>query len=241
MTILEKYSDEEFINIVKNSKSYREVLYKLGYSYYSGTSYDKIKNRINILDIDVSHFKTKKGTKRTVENVFIENSTANQSVLRRWYKKGNYTPYVCSICRHKPIWQGKDLTLVLDHINGNNTDDRLENLRWVCPNCNSQLETTCRSKNKHKKKYFCIDCGKEVQYRSNRCKECDLKYRMLNRKELPIKREDLKCLIRTIPFINIGKQFGVSDNAIRKWCKRYNLPYKPTEIKKYSDEEWIDL
>jgi len=41
-----------------------------------------------------------------------------------------------------PEWQNKPLTLILDHINGNNKDHRLENLRWVCPNCNQQLETT---------------------------------------------------------------------------------------------------
>ena len=41
-----------------------------------------------------------------------------------------------------PIWQGKPLTLILDHKNGNNRDNRLENLHWVCPNCNQQLPTT---------------------------------------------------------------------------------------------------
>jgi uncharacterized protein YjcR len=45
-------------------------------------------------------------------------------------------------------------------------------------------------------------------------------------------------LIRTIPFTKIGEKFGISDNAIRKWCDSYNLPRKSTEIKKYTDEEW---
>ena len=69
-------------------------------------------------------------------------STINQKTLRRWYKKGNYTEYKCSICGLLPVWQNKELTLILDHINGLNNDDRLENLRWVCPNCNMQLPTT---------------------------------------------------------------------------------------------------
>jgi len=67
--------------------------------------------------------------------------------LRNWYKKGNYTKYECSICGQEPFWNGKELTLILDHINGVHTDDRLENLRWVCPNCNYQLDTT-NGKNK---------------------------------------------------------------------------------------------
>ena len=75
--------------------------------------------------------------------MFVENSTANQTTLRRWYEKENIE-YKCSICGQLPFWQNKPLTLILDHINGHNHDDRLENLRWVCPNCNQQLETHCK-------------------------------------------------------------------------------------------------
>ncbi|MBP3801351.1 MAG: HNH endonuclease [Clostridia bacterium] len=74
--------------------------------------------------------------------MFIENFTADQKTLRDWYLKGKYTEYKCDICGLEPFWNGKELTLILDHINGHNHDDRLENLRWVCPNCNQQLPTT---------------------------------------------------------------------------------------------------
>ena len=50
--------------------------------------------------------------------------------------------------------------------------------------------------------------------------------------------QELKQLIRTLPFTKIGEKFGVSDNAIRKWCKVENLPSKVSEIKKYSDADW---
>lgn len=56
-----------------------------------------------------------------------------------------------------------------------------------------------------------------------------------------ISREELKQMIRTMSFLAIGKELGVSDNAIRKWCKKYNLPYKKKDIKSYSDEEWGQL
>ena len=52
-------------------------------------------------------------------------------------------------------------------------------------------------------------------------------------------REELKEMIRTMPFTAIGKKYGVTDNAIRKWCDSYNLPRKSSEIKKYSEEEWV--
>lgn len=54
-------------------------------------------------------------------------------------------------------------------------------------------------------------------------------------------RNELKQLIRTTSFLQIGKKFGVSDNTIRKWCKNFDLPYKVHEIKKYTDEEWNSL
>ena len=57
----------------------------------------------------------------------------------------------------------------------------------------------------------------------------------------PASREELKKLIREESFVAIGKNFGVSDNAIRKWCINYNLPTRKKDIKSYSDEEWINI
>ena len=53
-----------------------------------------------------------------------------------------------------------------------------------------------------------------------------------------VNREELKSMIRNMSFVQIGKHFNVSDNAIRKWCDKYHLPRKTTEIRKYTDEEW---
>lgn len=87
-------------------------------------------------------------------------------------------------------------------------------------------------------KYYCVDCGKEIWRGSTRCIECNAKH---SQKELEISKEELKKLIRTLPFTTIGKQFNVSDNAIRKWCDKYNLPRTKKEIKNYSDEEWASI
>lgn len=87
-------------------------------------------------------------------------------------------------------------------------------------------------------KTYCRDCGIEIAKGSMRCAKCENIHRHQN---TPITREELKKLIRTTPFTRIGAKYGVSDNAIRKWCDKHNLPRKASEIKKYSDEEWEKL
>jgi Zn finger protein HypA/HybF involved in hydrogenase expression len=82
---------------------------------------------------------------------------------------------------------------------------------------------------------FCIDCGAPITKESLRCGKCNA---LNNRVAKRPNREQLKQLIRTTSFLSIGKQFNVSDNAVRKWCDSYNLPRKKEDIKNYSDEEW---
>lgn len=244
MSLLDSYSKEELSLIVSNSNSWRDLSRKLGYNSNSGDLKFRIQKRIEEFNIDTTHFKStaKNSIERNAENVFIENSTADQSTLRRWYLKGNYTEYKCAICGQEPYWNNQKLTLILDHINGCNKDDRLENLRWVCPNCNIQLPTTNRSKNTNTKKYYCVDCGKEVSRSTvKRCQSCYTKYKTIPISDMPITREELKELIRNKPFTQIGAKFGVSDNAIRKWCDKFDLPRKTSQIKQYSDEEWSKI
>lgn len=89
-------------------------------------------------------------------------------------------------------------------------------------------------------KYYCCDCGKEISSSyAKRCNCCEKKRREVDfQQRHPISREELKDLIRQKPFTEIGKMYKVSDNTIRKWCDKFNLPRKSREIKSYSDEEW---
>lgn len=245
MIKLNQFSDEEFIQIVKDSTSYKEIADKIGYATLAGEAYENIKARINNLKISTAHI-SRKGANpqnRTEENIFIKDSTATQTTLRNWYKKGEYTPYICSICGMEPIWQNKPLTLILDHINGENHDDRLENLRWVCPNCNQQLPTTGRRKKKEiKQQNFCIDCGEPISEGAVRCRKCNGKYTAsLVSKPIPLTREELKDLVRKNSFTEVGKQLVCSRKQIITWCKKLNLPSLKKEIDSYSDEEWENI
>ena len=210
MALVDKYSKEELEQIVKQSTSLNQVIDKLGYSTHSGSNSKTVKKRLDDLSIDYSNFLNKKINKYTEDTIFIENSTASQNTLRKWYYEGNYTPYICSICGQEPFWQNKELTLILDHINGKNHDDRLENLRWVCPNCNQQLETTgyktFRTENIQHKKYYCEICGKEVSRSSTKCSDCAMKERRVI--ERP-SREILKIKLEIFHFLKLEENMGL--------------------------------
>lgn len=83
----------------------------------------------------------------------------------------------------------------------------------------------------------CYQCGASITRKSQSglCEACANKAR--RKTERPL-REELKKLIRTTSFVEIGRQFSVSDNAIRKWCDAYNLPRRKDDIAKYTDAEW---
>lgn len=88
---------------------------------------------------------------------------------------------------------------------------------------------------------YCVDCGKQISKDATRCVNCENKRRQKEFTQNLIDRNKLKHLIRTTPFTTIGAMYNVSDNAVRKWCDKLNLPRKKSEIKKYSDEEWAGL
>ena len=75
------------------------------------------------------------------EDVFVIESTYPRHRLKERIIKQSLIPYKCCICDIEAIWNGRPMPLILDHINGINNDNRLENLRFVCSNCDSQLPT----------------------------------------------------------------------------------------------------
>ena len=140
-------TDEQFRSLIKESTTISEVLFKLGYTVKGNSwAYSLVRRRMSDLNISHEEFKGKSALHIPVEKevdpskLFTENSKHNRSVLRRYIIKNNLIPYRCAICGAIE-WQGKTLSLELDHINGVNNDNRLENLRFLCPNCHSQTTT----------------------------------------------------------------------------------------------------
>lgn len=148
-------TDEQFVSMLKNSTTISEVLFKLGYSVKGNSwGYSQVKRRMTDLNLDFSIFKGKNSIYKntavktiTPEMLFKNNCKHNRNVLRRYIIKNRLIPYKCSICG-LTTWNNKTISLELDHINGINNDNRLENLRFLCPNCHSQTTTYGSRNNK---------------------------------------------------------------------------------------------
>ncbi len=111
---------------------------------------------------------------------------------------------------------------------------------WINENLNYPLRISPHDYTRIDKKiYYCKICKKEVSKNASYCLDCFHKLqKQQSLDSMIVSREELKKIIRTKPFVQIGQDFGVSDNAIRKWCEKYNLPRTKKEINSYSDEEW---
>lgn len=142
-----KLNNNDFSKLVKNSKSYSDVLKELGLTTKGGNSSKLLKQRIVDLGIDTSHFEKEgvraQAVRRTdIKDILVENSTyLSISRLKIRLVNENILKYECSICKNTGEWNGQALSLQLDHINGVNNDHRIENKRFLCPNCHSQTST----------------------------------------------------------------------------------------------------
>lgn len=189
-------------NVGNNFKILREICQKEGWDYSKITNLrGRSKPQVN--------------TAFPIEQCLVENSNYCRSSLKRRVISLGLLENKCSVCNLLPEWQGKVLSLQLDHINGIPNDNRIENLRIICPNCHSQTSNFAGKKLKKNK----IKPGK--------CSEKVLAARFLKRKVVRPSKEELSVMLWQIPTYQIGIKFGVSDNAVSKWAKNYGLEKPP--------------
>jgi len=153
-----KYLQKNFEPIVRESKNYTEILIKLNLGV-KGNSRPTIKKYIKLYNIDISHFesdeeryartnsKLNNSRKFPTAKILVSGSTYTNlgNIKNRLYEE-ELKERVCEKCGQDENWHGEHMSLILDHINGNNSDHRIENLRILCPNCNATLPTHCRQK-----------------------------------------------------------------------------------------------
>lgn len=230
------WSKEDFIIAVKQSTSISEVLRFFGIPANRGSYYNKLFHQsVKELNLDISHIisnvnKRKNRFKKIpTEELLVKGKYKSTSSFKKRLLKEDLLQDKCYECNLLPEWNNKPLSLQLDHVNGDNTDNRLENLRLLCPNCHSQTETYAGSKKKkekHKHKFVCKLCsGPKKSSKSDVCTKCVPKKLPQNRKSKINWAEPEKVLQMTkdLGFSETGRQLGVSDNAVRKFLKRNNL------------------
>lgn len=233
------YSKKEFTDIWLSSDTISSVITKLGFNNRSSGSYKSIKKAAESLGLDTNHMSGRAhGTSgiKSDEEFFVENSSSRSvNVKERALTKG-LLKNLCYICGIGPEWNSKALNLQIDHINGDPTDNRIPNLRMLCPNCHSQTETFCGKNNrksyvsKRRKLTKCSDCGIKVYKESKKCVECTNKYRSLN---IPNRETLLKDFKNNQNFSYVGRKYKVSPTTVRRWCRKYKLPDTKSSMTKY--------
>lgn len=229
------WSKEKVEKAVKNNTCYRDVLRELEIPA-RGRNTDTLKAKITEYNLDISHFNFVSKTKgqkayKDSSHYLHENSNIQSFKLKEKLFKDGIKENKCEICGASD-WLGNPLNCQLHHINGNHTDNRLENLQILCPNCHSQTDTYSGTANKGNTiQRVCIDCGKPISDKSaNRCSQCAAKVRRKVSEEDRPTKEELLQFIETESFTTIGKRYKVSDNTIRKWCKGYGIPSTKHEL-----------
>jgi len=165
--------------------------------------------------------------KRQLSEVMVENSSYGRGHLKSRLIKEGILKEICAECGQAAVWKGRRLVLVIDHINGVNNDHRLDNLRLLCPNCNSQTDTFAGKNLKYKDSFIkkkelnkkhCTRCPAEISRNSKNglCVKCFADIRKVTTR--PIKELLIKK-VKEQGYSATGREYGVSDNAIRKWMK----------------------
>lgn len=210
---------------IKNSSSIRGVLRYLGLSN-SGDAYKHVRKWIEMHGLELPvHFPNPSKPAMTLDQKLRKGIYVQSNKLLIKLVEAGLKQNKCEECDQGNIWNGKPLTLHLDHIDGDHENNLIENLRILCPHCHQQTPTFGGKNVKHKpsKKYFC-NCGQEkTSKEAKHCHDCYLKERknFINQTDTPWPPvEDVLTWLETSSFTAVGKKIGVSDNAVRNYIKR---------------------
>jgi len=224
------------VEAINKSESVSQILIALGFLPHVNY-YKELRERCQELGLELPTYQRQPGhTAKSLEEVLIVGSTYNRINLKRRLLKEGLLRNECYECKQPPVWNNKPLVLQLDHINGINNDNRLENLRFLCPNCHTQTETFCGKRNDRKNRLKKEPRPRKVYYK-NKCQKCDnlktttskLCRTCSNSNRFTVQWPDTEALILMIKdtnFVETAKLLGCSDNAVRKHLRKKGIDPK---------------
>lgn len=198
-----RYTPDLLKEMINKSTSFKELLCNIGIT--KGGPQAFLRKKIKEFNIDISHLTLER--KRSKGKMFVVNSTFDRSTIRSRIIKQDLIKYECQLCQNKGEWLGQKMPLILDHINGINDDYRLENLRWLCSNCDS-IQPTYKARNKK------ISSNKE-------------KIINIQEKENLLLEEKTKTINLILNSnIDLNKRgYGVKLSKYLKWSPQYTLQW----------------
>jgi hypothetical protein len=227
------YTEQQVRDAVASGRSLTDALRTLGLRA-AGGNFQTLRKLIDRYGIDTGHFDpnwTKRNPcgreARPLSEILVPDSNYDRGTLKRRLFREGLKRRKCELCGQGEEWLGRPMALILDHINGIATDNRLENLQIVCPNCAATLETHCGRNNRIERQprpfMFC-SAQFIPKYPTQRycCHECGARSpKPVLRKVSRPPYEQLVADLEASNFVAVGRKYGVSDNAIRKWLRYY--------------------
>jgi hypothetical protein len=241
-----RYSRDEAVTAVASSRSFSEALRKLGMRP-AGGNHATLKKYVEEWGLSTTHFdpaalrvehlrRLGASTRRPLHEILVEKSTYNRGCLKRRLYEERLKERLCELCGQDEVWRGRRMTLILDHINGVANDNRLENLRIVCPNCAATLDTHC-GRNQDRTCPVCRQTYRPKRYEQRYCSHAcfaqsnagtprpgQRKIVTHNGHTRRVVRPPYRRLLQEIDetsYCAVGRKYRVSDNAIRKWVRQY--------------------